>query len=436
MTMTIFEISSVLIVLAAAFGWINHIVLRLPPTIGLVVMGLAASLGAMGLDWAIPGLTLVADLRAFVAGIDFYEALMNGMLGFILFAGALHVNFSDLADEKWMVILTATIGLLISTFIIGFALYWLAGIPFIVALVFGSLISPTDPVAVLGMLKTIRVPRQLQTKIAGESLFNDGVAVVVFLILAAIAFGSDGGETGVADVARLFVKEALGGALLGAAAGWFTCQLLARVDEYVLEVLMTIALVMGTYALAMALHMSGPIAVVLAGLLIGNSGFKYGMSERTRLHVERFWDLIDEILNAALFLLIGIEVLAIPFERESSRVVLAAVPLVLLARVIAVGAPMAVLARRQTFSPGTLPILVWGGLRGGISVALALSLPESEYKPVILAATYVVVIFSIIVQGLTMAPVINHFGPKAAREEALDRAGDGGQSSAEPSRES
>ncbi|MCB1606458.1 MAG: sodium:proton antiporter [Xanthomonadales bacterium] len=404
--MTIFEISSVLIVLAAAFGWINHIVLRLPPTIGLVVMGLAASLGAMGLDWAIPGLTLVADLRAFVAGIDFYEALMNGMLGFILFAGALHVNFSDLADEKWMVILTATIGLLISTFIIGFALYWLAGIPFIVALVFGSLISPTDPVAVLGMLKTIRVPRQLQTKIAGESLFNDGVAVVVFLILAAIAFGSDGGETGVADVARLFVKEALGGALLGAAAGWFTCQLLARVDEYVLEVLMTIALVMGTYALAMALHMSGPIAVVLAGLLIGNSGFKYGMSERTRLHVERFWDLIDEILNAALFLLIGIEVLAIPFERESSPVVLAAVPLVLLARVIAVGAPMAVLARRQTFSPGTLPILVWGGLRGGISVALALSLPSGPERDLLLTVTYCVVVFSILVQGLTVGKLV------------------------------
>ncbi|MEZ5824564.1 MAG: sodium:proton antiporter [Geminicoccaceae bacterium] len=387
-------------------------------------MGLAASLGAMALDHLIPAMTLVEDLRAFVASIDFYDALMNGMLGFILFAGALHVNFSDLADEKWMVMLTATIGLLLSTFLIGYALHWLADIPFIVALVFGSLISPTDPVAVLGMLKTIRVPKSLQTKIAGESLFNDGVAVVVFLILAALAFGSDGHETGAADVLMLFVKEAIGGGLLGAAAGWVTCQLLARVDEYVLEVLLTLALVMGTYALAMALHMSGPIAVVLAGLLIGNSGFRYGMSERTRMHVEQFWELVDEILNAALFLLIGIEILAIPFERETTPIVLAMIPLVLIARVFAVGLPMFALARRQTFTKGTLPILVWGGLRGGISVALALSLPESEYKPLILAATYVVVIFSIIVQGLTMAPVIRRFGPEAAREEALDRAGE------------
>ena len=422
--MSIFEISSILIVMAALFGFINHTVLRLPPTIGLVVMGLVASFGAMAIDHLIPGMSLVADLRSFVAGIDFYDALMNGMLGFILFAGALHVNFSDLADQKWMVMLTATVGLLISTILIGLGFHYLAGVPFLVALVFGSLISPTDPVAVLGMLKTIRVPKSLQTKIAGESLFNDGVAVVVFLILAALAFGDDGHAAGPLDVAKLFFKEAIGGGLLGAATGWITCRLLARVDEYVLEVLLTLALVMGTYALAMALHMSGPIAVVLAGLLIGNSGFKYGMSDRTRMHVENFWHLVDEILNAALFLLIGIEILAIPFESATSHIVLLMIPLVLLARVVAVGLPMALLTAKQTFNKGTLPILVWGGLRGGISVALALSLPESEYKPLILAATYVVVIFSIIVQGMTMAPVIRRFGPEAAREEALAKAGE------------
>ncbi|MEZ5834136.1 MAG: sodium:proton antiporter [Geminicoccaceae bacterium] len=419
--MTIFEISAILIVMAALFGYINHMVFKLPPTIGLVVMGLLASFAAMGLDRLIPGFTMVADLRAFVSSIDFYDALMNGMLGFILFAGALHVNFADLAHEKWMVILTATVGLLISTFIIGCGLNWYAGTPLLVALVFGALISPTDPVAVLGMLKTIRVPKSLQTKIAGESLFNDGVAVVVFLILAALAFGDGGQATGPLDVATLFFRDAVGGAVLGAVAGWLTCRLLAEVDEYVLEVLMTLALVMGTYALAGALHMSGPIAVVLAGLVVGNSGFEYGMSERTRLHVERFWHLVDEILNAALFLLIGIEVLAIPFESKTMHVIFLMIPLVLGARVVAIGLPMLVLARRQSFGRGTLPILVWGGLRGGISVALALSLPDSEYKPMIIAATYVVVVFSIIVQGMTMAPVIRRFGPTAAREEIISK---------------
>ena len=420
--MSLFEISAVLIVMAAVFGYLNHTLLRLPPTIGLVVIGLAASLAVMALDRLVPGITLVDDLRAFVAGIDFYGTLMQGMLGFILFAGALHVSFTDLADQKWMVMLTATVGLLVSTFLVALGLHWLAGVPFIVALVFGALISPTDPVAVLGMLKTIRVPKSLQTKIAGESLFNDGVAVVVFLILAALAFGEDGHGAGPAEVARLFFQEAIGGAVLGMVTGWVTIRLLARVDEYVLEVLLTLALVMGTYALAMALHMSGPIAVVLAGLLIGNSGFEQGMSPRTRMHVENFWHLVDEILNAALFLLIGIEILAIPFSLTTSPVALAMIPLVLIARAVAVGLPMAVLAKRETFSKGALPILVWGGLRGAISVALALSLPESEYKPLILAATYVVVIFSIVVQGMTMAPVIRRFGPEATREEAAARA--------------
>lgn len=410
--MSAFDIAAILIVLAAFCGYLNHLYLKLPPTIGLVAIALFASLAMLGLDAAIPAINVVEDIKAFVGGIDFYDALMHGMLGFILFAGALHVNFSDLREQKWMVLLTATIGLLISTAFIGGVLHYWAGLPLLVALVFGALISPTDPVAVLGMLKTIHVPKALQTKIAGESLFNDGVAVVIFLILAALAFSSDGQPTGAGDVAKLFFQEAVGGAVLGGIAGWLVCRLLKRVDEYVLEVMLTLALVMGTYALAMSLHMSGPIAVVLAGLFVGNAGFDYGMSAATRQHVENFWHLVDEILNAVLFLLIGIEVLAIPFEAHDLPVIFACIPLVLLARTLAVSVPMFALWKTQTFGRGTLPILVWGGLRGGISVALALSLPESEYKPIILGATYVVVIFSIIVQGLTMAPVIRRLGPR------------------------
>ena len=421
--MSAFDIASILIVLAAGFGYLNHQILKLPSSIGLVVVSLLASLGVILIDWLIPSSTMTEDARAFVGGIDFYDAVMNGMLGFILFAGALHVDFSDLAEERWTVLLTATVGLLLSTFIVGAGFAYLAGVPLVVGLVLGALISPTDPVAVLGLLKFVKVPPAIQTRIAGESLFNDGVAVVVFLIVSEIAFGGGEGEAGhggagFVEIGRLFLQEAVGGAALGAAGGWITYRLLRRVDEYVLEVLMTLALVMGLYTLALKLHMSGPIAVVVAGIFIGNTGFKRGMSRRTRLHVENFWHLIDEILNAALFLLIGIEVLAISFHASQIWLLALMVPLVLLARTVAVTAPLALLAVKKTFTPGTRRILIWGGLRGGISVALALSLPESDYKPLILQATYVVVIFSIVVQGTTMASVIRRAVPQVLREHA------------------
>ena len=430
--MSAFDIAAILIVLAAAFGYLNHQTLKLPSSIGLVVVSLLASLGVILIDWLIPALSITKDARAFVGGIDFYDAVMNGMLGFILFAGALHVDFSDLAEERWTVLLTATVGLLLSTFVVGVGFAYLADVPLAVGLVLGALISPTDPVAVLGLLKFVKVPPAIQTRIAGESLFNDGVAVVVFLIVSAIAFGSGHGEAaaaaaasedghggaGLADIGWLFVQEAVGGAALGALAGWATYRLLRGVDEYVLEVLLTLALVMGLYALALNLHTSGPIAVVVAGIFIGNAGFKRGMSQHTRMHVENFWHLIDEILNAALFLLIGIEVLAIPFETDRIWLLALMVPLVLLARTIAITAPLALLAVKKTFTPGTRRILIWGGLRGGISVALALSLPESDYKPLILQATYVVVIFSIVVQGTTMASVIRRAVPQVLREHA------------------
>jgi CPA1 family monovalent cation:H+ antiporter len=349
-------------------------------------------------------------VRREVLGIDFADALLQGMLGFLLFAGALHVDFEALRDQKWIVALLASVGVLISTAIVAAGFYYMAAVPFVIALVFGALISPTDPVAVLSLLKEVKVPHSLKAKIAGESLFNDGVAYVVFLIVVAFAFGTKGGEPiGAGGAARLFVVEVGGGALLGGIAGWLVFQAMRRIDDYALEVLLTLALVMGCYALAHAVHISGPIAVVVAGLLIGHTGMKYGMSAKTRQHVDAFWRLVDEILNAVLFLLIGFEVFALAFEGREILLGLLCIPLVIAARFAAVGLPITLLRFGRSFTPGAIPIMTWGGLRGGISVALVLSLPANEYQPLLLTATYVVVIFSIIVQGLTMERVVRRF---------------------------
>ena len=408
--MNALDLAAALVTLAAAFGVLNHFLLKLPPAIGMVIIALATSLTLMLIDLLVPGFGIDDMVRREVLGIDFSEALLQGMLGFLLFAGALHVDFDALKDQKWVVVLMASLGVLISTVIVAAGFHVMTAIPFTLALVFGALISPTDPVAVLGLLKTVKVPKSLETKIAGESLFNDGVAYVVFLIVVAFAFASKDGEPmGALDALRLFVVEVGGGALLGGIFGWLVFQAMRRIDDYALEVLLTLALVMGSYSLAHALHMSGPIAVVVAGLLIGHSGMKHGMSEKTRQHVDAFWRLIDEILNAVLFLLIGFEVFALSFAERDIKLGLLCIPLVILARFVAVGIPMGLLRFRRTFTPGALPIMTWGGLRGGISVALVLSLPASPWQPLLLTATYVVVIFSIVVQGLTMERVVRRF---------------------------
>lgn len=399
------DIAAILVVLAAAFATINHHLLKLPSTIGLVIIALAASLAAMAIDGLVPSLALAETIRMRVAQIDFYGTVMDGLLGFLLFAGALQVDMGALRNQRWVIASMATLGVLLSTAVVGVGFHWITGIPLLAALVFGALISPTDPVAVLGILKHVTVPESLRIKIAGESLFNDGVGVVVFLVLVALAFPT-GAPPGVVDVAELFVVEVVGGAALGGAAGWLVYLVLRRTDDYVLEILLTLALVMGGYALASALHVSGPIAMVIAGLFIGNHGVKFGMSEKTAQHVSDFWHLLDEILNAVLFLLIGVEVFAISFGQHAVWAALAAIPLVLLGRVVAVALPVNVLRLRRTFTQGAVPVMVWGGLRGGISVALALSLPDSEVKPLILTATYVVVVFSIVVQGLTVGTLI------------------------------
>jgi CPA1 family monovalent cation:H+ antiporter len=408
------QLAAALVCLAAAFGVLNHFLLKLPQSIGMVVIALATSLALMLIDLVVPGFGIDDIVRRQILGIDFSEALLQGMLGFLLFAGALHVDFESLRDEKWAVALIASVGVIISTVVVAAGFHVMTAVPFAVALVFGALISPTDPVAVLGLLKEVKVPKSLETKIAGESLFNDGVAYVVFLIVVAFAFAAQDDEPmGALDALRLFVVEAGGGALLGGVCGWIVFQAMRRIDDYALEVLLTFALVMGSYALAHELHVSGPIAVVVAGLLIGHSGMKRGMSERTRKYVDAFWRLVDEILNAVLFILIGFEVFALSFEERDIEIGLLCIPLVILARFAAVGIPIGLLGLRRSFAAGTLPIMTWGGLRGGISVALVLSLPASPWQPLLLTATYVVVIFSIVAQGLTMERVVRRFLPTA-----------------------
>ncbi len=414
-----FDLIAILVVLTASFGWLNHVFIGFPHAIGLLVMGLVSSLILIGIEVALPDISFYEDLRRLLRQIDFQEAVLNGMLAFLLFAGALHVNLAVLRSRAWVVGLMATVGVLISTGVVGVGFWWLsaalgAPVPFAWSLVLGALISPTDPVAVLSTLKSVAVPKTLEADMAGESLFNDGVGVVIFTVILAIATGSSHGSVDLAGVAHLFIFEAIGGAVLGLITGYGAYRATRAIDDYPIETLISLALVMGTYALASKLHMSGPIAVVVAGILIGNQGPRDAMSDETQRYLFAFWTLIDEVLNSVLFLLIGLEVLVLSFDRSFIGPALAAIPLVLLARFLAVSIPVVALRPRTEFVKGTIPILTWGGLRGGISIALALSLPAVSEKPILLAATYAAVIFTIVVQGLSLRAVVVRFSKPAA----------------------
>ena len=336
---------------------------------------------------------------------------MKGLLSFLLFAGALHVDLDALMSRRWAISTLATLGIVTSTLIIaGLMFYGFDALGFDVSfaycLVFGALISPTDPIAVLGILKEVKVPESLEAKIAGESLFNDGVGVVLYSVLVALAVGGDDTHMSMGGAAELLLVDAGGGIVLGVAAGYLAYRAMKTINEHNLEVLLTLSLAMATYSIASVVHLSGPLAVVVAGLFIGNHGKRFAMSESTRDHVEKFWSLVDEVLNSLLFLGIGFEVVAIAISGQIIGAALLAVPVVLLARWLSVSGSIALLRLRQEFTKGAVSVLTWGGLRGGISVALALSLPPSTVKPVILATTYGVVVFSIIVQGLTVGRVV------------------------------
>lgn len=410
--MELFTTVAALLAVAAALAWLNERVIGLPTTIGVMLIALAISVAALALGSL--GVLSIADrARELVAAAALEETLLGGMLSFLLFAGALHVDLGDLLDRWLEVGLFATLGVVVSTALVALAAYAgarLLGLPigFAYCLVFGAVVAPTDPVAVLGILRQSGVGAGLRALIAGESLFNDGFAVVVFATVAGLAAGTVQLDAG--ELTLFLVREALGGAALGLALGWIGYLALRSIDSYQIEVLLTLALVAGGYALASTLHVAGPLAVVVTGLFIGNRGRRLGMSERSREHLDSFWELLDEVLNAVLFVLIGMELLVIDLNAAAVAAGAAAIAAVLGSRLLAVGGTMRLLRR-----PGSL-VATWAGLRGGISVALALSLPAGPEREVVLTMTYVVVVFSITVQGLTLKPLA------ARRSEARQAA--------------
>lgn len=423
---TVFDVAAILIAVAALSGYVNHRLLHLPPTTGTLLVALVSSLIVVGIEQAVPGVQLRPSVESFVGQIDFDQTLMHGLLCFLLFAGALHVDLEGLVSQRWAIGALSTVGVLLSTAVVGFltwGVFALIGLPLnlLVCLTFGALISPTDPIAVMGLLKELHAPRSLEAQIAGESLFNDGVGVIVFLGLAALADVSSAATaaapvTTTGALALFAIREVVGGVALGLVLGYVGYRALKSIDEHSLELLITLALVMFLYSLSFWIHVSGPIGVVVAGLFIGNPGRKFAMSDRTREHVDAFWGMIDEILNAVLFLLLGLEVLAVQGWSEVLIPAILSIPICLFARFVSVGIPVAAMRVRGQLRRGLVPVLTWSGLRGGISVALVLGLPRFPGKEVLLASTYAVVVFSVLVQGLTVRRLLVYYGIGEPRE--------------------
>ena len=407
--MEIYNIITVIILLAAVFGYINHRFIKLPGTIGIMLISLIASLIVIGIGSVAPELftKVIESIRA----IDFNTVVLKIMLSFLLFAAAVHIDVKKLKSERMSIITFSTIGVLISTVVVGALLYAATTafglrVNFLYCLLFGALISPTDPIAVVGILKKAKIPASLETKISGESLFNDGVGVVIFITLYEVAKkGLENVST--LDIAWLFIREAGGGLLLGWLLGYLCFYMLRSINNYVVEVMITLATVMGGYAFAEQLHVSGPLAMVMAGLITGNKSLDHGVSDLTKDYLNKFWEMIDEVMNAILFLLIGFEMLIVPFNLTLLWLGCISIVIVLFARLLSVWLPIIVLRRKSSFENNAIPILTWGALRGGISVALALSVPNYMYGEMFVSITYIVVLFSIVGQGLTIGKFAN-----------------------------
>ena len=412
--MDYFVIASVLVFLAAFFGYLNVRYLKLPNTIGLTVITIVFTLGTFALSYIDD--TLLEAERYIITHIDFRTLLLDIMLSFLLFAGALHTDVRQLRKQRWPILIFATFGVLASTFLIGTATYYILdaiglGTKYIYCLLFGALISPTDPIAVLGILKKAGVPKKLEIKIVGESLFNDGVGVVIFLTIFNLASGSGDGIVW-GDVITLFVEEVFGGLLLGGILGWITFKLMRSINDYAIEVIITLSTVMIGTVIAQYLHVSAPLAMVVAGLVVGGQKSRQkAMSGQTETYVDKFWELIDVLLNTVLFVLIGMEILVLDFEHGYFKAGLIMIPVVLLCRYASLIVPVRLFKDKLEFVPNTALIMTWGGLRGAISIALALGLTEEMNRDMFLVITYVVVIFSIIVQGLTVGKLVKKLEP-------------------------
>jgi len=413
--MDYFVIITILVVLAALFGYVNVRFLKLPNTIGLMLITIVFTLAILALSYFDP--TLLNAERYIISQIDFKTILLDVMLSFLLFAGALHTNFDQLKVQRWPVLMFSTVGVLISTFLVGIVMFYLLqllglDVAFIYCLLFGALISPTDPIAVLGILKQANVPKKLETKIVGESLFNDGVGVVVFLTIYAIA-SSGGSEINPMDIITLFGQEVIGGIALGLLLGWVTYRLMKSIDDYDIEVIITLAAVMGGTVIAQHFHLSAPLAMVTVGLMVGNNTVRQtAMSEITESYVDKFWELIDILLNTILFVLIGMELLVLAFEGKFIIAGLLAIPIVLACRFTSLLFPIKFFRKKLKFVPNTNIIMTWGGLRGGISIALALGLTQDMHRELFLVITYIIVVFSILVQGLTVGKLVKRLARK------------------------
>jgi len=409
--MDLFTVITILVVFSAIFGYVNVRFFKMPNTIGLMFITILFTLILFGVSYF--DSTLLEKEKQFISSIDFKTVLMDVMLSFLLFAGALHTNFQQLKVQRKPILTFATFGTISSTFIIGIFIYYLLqiidlNVDFIYCLLFGALISPTDPIAVLGILKKVGAPKILETKIVGESLFNDGVGVVIFITIYQIA--KVGGDVSLGHVAELFLVEVAGGIGLGLILGWVTYRLLKSIDNYEIEVIITIALVMGGTVIAQRLHLSAPLAMVTAGLIVGNDTVREAtMSGETEQYVDKFWELVDVLLNTILFVLIGMEILILTFDKKYILAGALSIPLLLMARYLSLMIPIKIFAKKLDFVPNTNLIMTWGGLRGGISIALALSLTQEMHRDLFLVITYIVVVFSIIVQGLTVGRVIKRY---------------------------
>ena len=410
--MDYFAIATILVVLSAIFGYINIKFFKLPDTIGLMVITISFTLGVLLISYFFDD-TLLEKEKELIASIDFETVLLDIMLSFLLFAGALHTNFQQLKMQRKPILIFATLGTLVSTFLAGIFVYYILNflnlnVDFIYCLLFGALISPTDPIAVLGIMKNVGAPKNLETKIVGESLFNDGVGVVIFLTIYQIAKG--GAEISVVHIAELFLVEVIGGIALGLAIGWVTYRLMKSIDDYDIEVIITLAAVMGGTMIAQQFHLSAPLAMVTAGLIVGADKVRESsMSEITEQYVDKFWELIDVLLNTVLFVMIGMEILVLTFDQTYIIAGVITIPMLLIARYLSLLLPIKIYAKKLDFVPKTNLIMTWGGLRGGISIALALSLTPLMERDLFLVITYIIVVFSIIVQGLTVGKLIKKY---------------------------